>query len=43
MQTEAEMPPVVHLLSGVPVIKLLSLEQLRELAHAFQVNELSNI
>lgn len=36
-QSEAEIPSVVQLLSGVPVIKLLSLEQLQELARAFQV------
>ena len=39
MQSDEELPQVVHLLSGVHVIKLLSLEQLRELASAFQVRE----
>ncbi|CDI73672.1 CAMP-dependent protein kinase regulatory subunit, putative [Eimeria praecox] len=38
--SEEELPQVVHLLSGVHVIKLLSLEQLRELARAFQVVEI---
>ncbi|OEH80348.1 CAMP-dependent protein kinase regulatory [Cyclospora cayetanensis] len=35
--SEAELPPVLNLLSGVPVIKLLNLEELNELARAFQV------
>ncbi|KAL8432543.1 hypothetical protein ACSSS7_004540 [Eimeria intestinalis] len=35
--TEAEIPEVLHLLSGVPVIKLLTLDQLKELVRAFQV------
>ncbi|KAL8272870.1 hypothetical protein Esti_003179 [Eimeria stiedai] len=35
--TEAETPEVLHLLSGVPVIKLLTLDQLKELVRAFQV------
>ncbi|KAL8429108.1 hypothetical protein Efla_003161 [Eimeria flavescens] len=35
--TEAEIPAVLHLLSGTPVIKLLSLDQLKELVRVFQV------
>ncbi|CDJ36672.1 CAMP-dependent protein kinase regulatory subunit, putative [Eimeria mitis] len=38
--SEEELPQVVHLLSGVHVIKLLSLEELHELARAFQVMEI---
>lgn len=37
LQSEADMPEVVQFLSGVPVLKLLSTEQLEELAYAFQV------
>ncbi|KAL8453899.1 hypothetical protein Emed_000610 [Eimeria media] len=36
--TEAEIPEVLHLLSGVPVIKLLTLDQLQELVRAFKVS-----
>lgn len=35
------MPKVIHLLSGVPVLKLLSIEKLEELAYAFQVGNRS--
>ncbi|CDJ50796.1 CAMP-dependent protein kinase regulatory subunit, putative [Eimeria brunetti] len=38
--SEEELPRVIHLLSGVHVIKLLSLEELHELAHAFEVMEI---
>lgn len=39
IQSEAEIPAVVQFLSGVPVINLLDLDKLQELAHAFQVGE----